>query len=296
MSSLAAARADNFYYGTAYGAGKGTFNQYRGSHGALGKRANMLHLGILIIRFEMPFNVRCKNCRTMIAKGVRYNAQKKCQGQYHSTKIYSFRMTCFYCPQKFVITTDPQKSEYILTEGLERKIETWNAKDAEQIELLEDEDRQRMRADPMYKLEKTTEDKERASAKQDALENLLDIQDSRADYYSANSDLRARHRVSKKEEISRLAEEEKHKNFILPLLPASEEDAREAKLQVFHSDPSIINHALKRTAADASSIFKKTQSKDGDGIMLKKRKLALARNPKNAAVLVNFGYRDHHRH
>ena len=44
----------------------------------LGKRANKMKThGVLTIRFEMPFNVRCGACEHMIAKGVRFNADKK---------------------------------------------------------------------------------------------------------------------------------------------------------------------------------------------------------------------------
>ena len=34
--------------------------------------------GILVIRFEVPFHVRCNKCKNMIGKGVRFNAEKKC--------------------------------------------------------------------------------------------------------------------------------------------------------------------------------------------------------------------------
>jgi hypothetical protein len=35
--------------------------RYHGTH-ALRERANKLHLGILIIRFEMPYNIWCEGC------------------------------------------------------------------------------------------------------------------------------------------------------------------------------------------------------------------------------------------
>ena len=50
--------------------------------------------GILTIRFEMPYNVRCTGCDNHIGKGVRFNAEKKTIGKYLSTKILSFRMMC----------------------------------------------------------------------------------------------------------------------------------------------------------------------------------------------------------
>lgn len=35
----------------------------------------------------MPFNIWCGGCESMIAKGVRFNAEKKQVGNYYSTKV-----------------------------------------------------------------------------------------------------------------------------------------------------------------------------------------------------------------
>lgn len=35
----------------------------------------------------MPFNIWCGGCSSMIAKGVRFNAEKKQVGNYYSTKV-----------------------------------------------------------------------------------------------------------------------------------------------------------------------------------------------------------------
>lgn len=40
-----------------------------------------------LYRFEMPFNIWCGGCNSMIAKGVRFNAEKKQVGNYYSTKV-----------------------------------------------------------------------------------------------------------------------------------------------------------------------------------------------------------------
>lgn len=37
----------------------------------------------------MPFNIWCGGCNSMIAKGVRFNAEKKQVGNYYSTKVLS---------------------------------------------------------------------------------------------------------------------------------------------------------------------------------------------------------------
>lgn len=41
----------------------------------------------IAFRFEMPFNIWCGGCNSMIAKGVRFNAEKKQVGNYYSTKV-----------------------------------------------------------------------------------------------------------------------------------------------------------------------------------------------------------------
>ena len=41
----------------------------------------------------MPFNIWCGGCNSMIAKGVRFNAEKKQVGNYYSTKV-SFLTDC----------------------------------------------------------------------------------------------------------------------------------------------------------------------------------------------------------
>lgn len=35
----------------------------------------------------MPFHIWCGGCNSMIAKGVRFNAEKKQVGNYYSTKV-----------------------------------------------------------------------------------------------------------------------------------------------------------------------------------------------------------------
>lgn len=53
-----------------------TLNSISGKH-ALGDRARKLDKGILIVRFELPFNIWCGGCNNHIGQGVRYNAEKR---------------------------------------------------------------------------------------------------------------------------------------------------------------------------------------------------------------------------
>lgn len=82
------------------------FTTLVGTH-ALRERARKLHMGILIIRFEMPYNIWCDGCGNHIGMGVRYNAEKKKIGMYYTTPIYQFRMKCHLCDNHFEIKTDP---------------------------------------------------------------------------------------------------------------------------------------------------------------------------------------------
>ena len=119
MSSLAASRADNFYYGPDFDGKKhGSLNKYRGQH-PLRERARKLDQGILIIRFEMPFHIFCDGCNSVIAKGVRFNAEKKQIGTYYSSKIWSFSMRCATCSHPIEIQTDPKNTDYIVAKGAE---------------------------------------------------------------------------------------------------------------------------------------------------------------------------------
>jgi coiled-coil domain-containing protein 130 len=99
----------NKYYPPDYDPSQGSLNTVRGKH-ALGDRARKLDQGILITRFELPFNIWCLTCNNHIGMGVRYNAEKKKIGAYFSTPIFSFRCKCHLCDGWFEIQTDPKVS------------------------------------------------------------------------------------------------------------------------------------------------------------------------------------------
>ena len=73
-----------------------------------------------VVRFEMMFHVRCEGCLKSIGKGVRFNAKKYRIGQYLSTPIYSFHMTCHLCSHELVVETDPKGTDFIMKKGLHR--------------------------------------------------------------------------------------------------------------------------------------------------------------------------------
>ena len=57
----------NKWYPPDYDPSKGGLNKWQGTH-ALRERAKKIHLGIIIIRFEMPYNIWCEGCGNHIGK------------------------------------------------------------------------------------------------------------------------------------------------------------------------------------------------------------------------------------
>lgn len=257
MSSLAAARADNFYYPPEWEPKKGGLNKFHGQH-ALRERAKKIDQGILIIRFEMPFNIWCGGCNSMIAKGVRFNAEKKQAGNYYSTKIWSFSMKSACCKHEIVIQTDPKNCEYLIVSGAQKKTEDFDIEDAETFELPADEERDKL-ADPFYKLEHQEEDMRKKKEAEPVLVRLQRVSDSRhSDDYNLNKALRSRLRGQKR----KVAQEEeicKKLGLGIRLLPPSQEDAKGAS-SVRFSSKFERSRKDKRAAIKASSIFSESSN------------------------------------
>ncbi|KAJ6803227.1 coiled-coil domain-containing protein 130-like [Iris pallida] len=252
MSSLAAARADNFYYPPEWDPKKGGLNKFHGQH-ALRERARKIDQGILIIRFEMPFHVWCGGCNSMIAKGVRFNAEKKQVGNYYSTKIWSFTMKSACCQHEIVIQTDPKNCEYVIISGAQRKNEDFDVEDAETFELPADEERGKL-ADPFYRLEHQEEDLRKKKEAEPLLVRLQRVSDSRhSDDYNLNRALRSRLR-SQKKNVAKEEEVSRKMGLGIRLLPPSEEDAATAAGTRFVSKFER-SRKEKRAAIKASSIF-----------------------------------------
>lgn len=252
MSSLAAARADNFYYPPEWEPKKGGLNKFHGQH-ALRERARKIDQGILIIRFEMPFNIWCGGCNSMIAKGVRFNAEKKQVGNYYSTKIWSFTMKSACCQHEIVIHTDPKNCEYVIISGAQRKNEDFDVEDAETFALPADEDRAKL-ADPFYRLEHQNTDMQKKKEAEPVLVRLQKVSDSRhSDDYNINRALRAQLRGQKKK-VAQEEEASRKMGLGIRLLPTSKEDAS-IVAGVRFSSKFERNRKDKRAAIKASSIF-----------------------------------------
>ena len=118
MSSLAASRADNFYFPP----------DYRPEYGGISKFNNKNFKGANqyqqfgIVRFELPFDCWCLQCNRHMCKGLRFNAKKDSCGKYLSTTLWSFSMKCPDCANQFLIKTNPKEDTYDMVEGI-RKME-----------------------------------------------------------------------------------------------------------------------------------------------------------------------------
>ncbi|XP_034945694.1 coiled-coil domain-containing protein 130 homolog [Chelonus insularis] len=192
-------KGTNLYYPPDYDPRVGGLNKFMGTH-ALRERARKLPQGILIIRFEMPFNIWCNGCNNHIGMGVRYNAEKKKIGMYYSTPLYQFRMKCHLCDNHFEIKTDPANLTYIIESGARRQENRWDPTENEQVVPEDKEVSKRLYDDAMFKLEHSIGDKKKSKSQDPSLNRLIEKNHSQwSDDYSLNSTLRASFRTKKKE-------------------------------------------------------------------------------------------------
>ncbi|KAI0198177.1 CWC16 protein [Astrocystis sublimbata] len=226
---------------------------------ALGARASKLKSdGILTVRFEMPFGVWCSHCPkpTIIGQGVRFNAEKKKVGAYHTTPIFSFRMRHTECGGLIEIRTDPANAEYVVHEGGTRR-DTGDDQDDSLVttrhllaaggigglgiggagEIQTAKEQATLRADAFARLEKTIEDRGVLIERSHRIAELEDAsRTSWEDPYAQNRRLRAAFRVGRKsrEKDAKSTEDLRDRLSLgIDLLPATEEDARRAKLVDF---------------------------------------------------------------
>ncbi|PVG04229.1 DUF572-domain-containing protein [Serendipita vermifera] len=209
----------NRYYPPDYDPKKHhTLNDYHGKH-ALGDRARKIDQGILITRFELPFNIWCGTCNAHIGMGVRYNAEKRKVGMYYSTPIYAFRCKCHLCSGWFEIQTDPKNTRYIVTSGARQKDEEWNPEENGGFAIHENDPSKAGPSDPLAQLEKTTDAARRAKEiGAPRIESLQDLSDTyNADPYELSKRVRKQFREVKKVDKRKREEEDAVKDkYSLP--------------------------------------------------------------------------------
>ena len=183
-----------------------TFNK---SH-PLGARASKLRQGILKVRFELPFAVWCTTCspEALIGQGVRFNAEKKKVGMYHSTPVWAFRIQHGACGGWIEIRTDPGKAEYVVESGGRRRDYGVEERGEGEAAVLGPEERERRRRDAFAALEGKVAEKGEEKRNRERVEELLEERERAwADPYAANRRLRQGFRVQRKV----LEKEEAHK-------------------------------------------------------------------------------------
>ncbi|XP_078285474.1 putative splicing factor YJU2B [Rhinoraja longicauda] len=290
----------NKYYPPDFDPAKhGSLNKYKNSH-PLRERARKLSQGILIIRFEMPYNIWCDGCGNHIGMGVRYNAEKKKVGNYYTTPIYRFRMKCHLCVNYIEMQTDPANCDYVIVSGARRKEERWDMKDNEQILTTDHEQKKKLETDPMYKLEHGVGDQEKLKIAVPTLSNIQDMQSAWKDDFSINSMLRKKFRDEKKvlKETAEKDEALRNKaNLSIPLLKESDEDKRLASLLKLRAlDSYEDKQRMKRKEITSRSWFAAPQVTAGEktGDVLKKlglNKISTARslNSPNGIAVSDLG-------
>jgi len=254
---MAERKATNKYYPPEWNPEHGSINKFVGQH-PLRERARKLNQGILIVRFEMPYNVYCEACNNHIAKGRRYNAEKKAVGNYFSTKIWSFKMRCHHCSAEIEVRTDPEKRDYSLYKGIHRvKAEEWQAEDTNTIKLMDEVQQNEMRSDPMKRLEHLHQDEEFADEDKTHILKLQELRDRLSgNDYERNSELRKSFRTQKKDIESR-DKEATQRGLNITLLPFSETDSVAAQNTNFliKTVTPQQQRSKARRRINASSIF-----------------------------------------
>ncbi|XP_011876578.1 PREDICTED: coiled-coil domain-containing protein 130 homolog [Vollenhovia emeryi] len=271
-SAMGERKGTNLYYPPDYDPRAGGLNKFLGTH-ALRERARKIHMGILIIRFEMPYNIWCDGCGNHIGMGVRYNAEKKKIGMYYSTPLYQFRMKCHLCDNHFEIKTDPANLDYVIVSGARRQENRWDPKQNEQVVPETKEVSCRLYDDAMYKLEHGMEDKKVAKSRDSALEGAIALNESIwKDDYSSNCAVRALFRERKKELKKRQAGDHallKKAGLDIDLVNEHEDDIKLARLLTHKKGARKKEGAeLKRLVSIVRSKNRKKASSSNDRLKL----------------------------
>ncbi|OWA53932.1 Coiled-coil domain-containing protein 130-like protein [Hypsibius exemplaris] len=251
-------KGQNHYYPPDWRPELGGLNKFHGTH-ALAERANKLHLGIMVIRFEMPFNIWCEGCNNHVGMGVRYNAEKRKIGMYYTTPLWEFRMKCHLCDNYYEFRTDPKNFDYEVFSGARRQERRWDPASTEQVEATDKNTMQKLLTDPMFKLEHGKDDQVKAAAIKPVIDELSDLQSRMKDDYLQNSLARSIFRTDKKR--IKLADEAdqalmKKNSLSIQLLPEREEDRRAASLMKYISiESSEDRQKRKRDEIDARPVL-----------------------------------------
>ncbi|KAL2266188.1 hypothetical protein VTJ83DRAFT_5540 [Remersonia thermophila] len=249
-----------------------------------------------VVRFEMPFAVWCAHCPkpTLIGQGVRFNAEKRRAGAYHSTPVWSFRMRHADCGGEIEMRTDPARADFVVVSGARRRDYGGGADAGEESGSLvaslgavaprpTPRELAEQRETAFERLEKTIADRERLL---EVSRRIAELQEAEArrwgDPYSQNKRLRKAFRAGRHAREREAARADGIKARLggigIDLLPETEEDARRARLVDFGSvvdaagggggdgdgDADPVRHARFNKAL-AKPLFEPSASNGGSG-------------------------------
>ena len=187
----------------------------------------------------MPFPIWCSTCpkATIIGQGVRFNAEKKKVGNYHTTPIFSFRMKHNVCGGWIEIRTDPKNTAYVVTEGAKKRDTGDDKQQDGEIILRTDEERERLRNDAFAALEVKIDDRRQAKTNKTRIEELQNLREKDwEDPYAASMKLRRAFRADRKvrEKDAESTEDLKDRmSLSMDLLEESEADRKRASVVDF---------------------------------------------------------------
>ena len=99
-----------------------SLNKQQGTHALRGRASRLASHGILTVRFELPFPVWCGRCGHLMGKGVRFNADKRAAGTYHTTTVWRFEMATPCCSNRLIMRADPAARDFVVEDGGARKV------------------------------------------------------------------------------------------------------------------------------------------------------------------------------
>eukprot|EP01064_Diplonema_japonicum_P037276 TRINITY_DN8680_c0_g1_i1.p1 TRINITY_DN8680_c0_g1~~TRINITY_DN8680_c0_g1_i1.p1 ORF type:complete len:437 (+),score=107.55 TRINITY_DN8680_c0_g1_i1:50-1360(+) len=163
------------------------------------KRLAKMRQGILLVRFEMPYDVWCGECEKLIQMGTRWSdAEKVKKGKYFSTPIFEFTVKHF-CGNKISIQNDPKNVTYKVVSGGKQRVTDFDKskQDEHDPNYRTAEERHNLRTDPVAQAGNHANDKQRSHSDGVAM-TLLQInrQQRFANSSSTNKVLLARHKQS----------------------------------------------------------------------------------------------------
>lgn len=190
----------------------------------------------------MPYNIWCNSCNEHIAKGRRFNAEKKQNGSYFSTKIWTFKMKCYNCSSYIEIETDPKNADYVVKSGAKRKTEEWDPADSGTIEIKTGDKED---INPFAKIEHMKDDERLGELEIPEIERLYEIRDEKSEYdYMRNRIARQKFRQEKKF-LEELDKEAKNRGLGIKLLPSSDEDDDQISNIYFDNKKKQTNESKK---------------------------------------------------